>query len=83
MKETTFLRPLTGAYQRGAATITVAMQGDHGITLTMGGQTAVDLEPVRGTRFNIKGQNGSSVEFKGDDLVFYQGNNVSMATRKK
>jgi CubicO group peptidase (beta-lactamase class C family) len=83
MKETTFLRPLTGAYQRGAGIVTVAMQGDHAITLTMGGQTAVELEPVRGTRFNIKGQNGSSVEFKGDDLVFYQGNNVSVATKKK
>lgn len=82
MKETTFLRPLTGAYQRGPGTVTVAMQGDHAITLTMGGQ-AVELEPVRGTRFNIKGQNGSSVEFKGDDLVFFQGNNVSVATKKK
>jgi len=82
MKETTFLRPLTGVYQRGAGTVTVAMQGDHAITLTIGGQ-AVDLEPVRGTRFTIKGQNGSSVEFKGDDLVFYQGNNVSVATKTK
>jgi CubicO group peptidase (beta-lactamase class C family) len=83
MKETTFLQPLTGSYQRGPGTVTVAMKGDHAITLTVGGQTAVDLEPVRGTRFNIKGQNGSSVEFKGDDLVFYQANSVSMATRKK
>jgi CubicO group peptidase (beta-lactamase class C family) len=83
MKETTFLQPLTGAYQRGAGTVTVAMKGDHAITLAMGAQPAVELEPVRGTRFNIKGQNGSSVEFKGDDLVFYQANSVSMATRKK
>ncbi len=83
MKETSFLKPLTGAYQRGPATVTVAMQGDHAITMTTGGQTALELEPVRGTRFNIKGQNGSSVEFKGDDLVLYQANNVSVATRKK
>jgi CubicO group peptidase (beta-lactamase class C family) len=82
MKETTFLKPLTGAYQRGATTIHVAMKGDHAITMTVAGQP-VDLEPVRGTRFNIKGQNGSTVEFKGDDLVFYQTNNVSVATRKK
>ena len=81
MKETSFLKPLTGAYQRGPGTVTVAMKGDHAITLTLAGQP-VDLEPVRGTRFSIKGQNGS-VEFKGDDLVFYQGNNVSVATRKK
>lgn len=83
MKETTFLRPLTGAYQRGPATVTVAMMGDHAITLTTGGQSPVELEPIRGTRFNIKGQNGSTVEFKGDDLVFYQANSVSVATRKK
>jgi len=82
MMEKTFLEPLTGAYQRGPATVTVAMKGDHAITLAVGGQPAVDLEPVRGKRFNIKGQNGSSVEFKGDDLVFYQLNNVSVATRK-
>jgi CubicO group peptidase (beta-lactamase class C family) len=83
MRETTFLKPLTGAYQRGAGTVTVAMKDDRSITLAMPGQPAVDLEPVRGTRFSIKGQNGSIVEFKGDDLVFYQANSVSMATRKK
>ncbi len=83
MMETSFLQPLTGAYQRGPATVTVAMKGDHAITLTQGAQTAMELEPVRGTRFKIKGQNGSSVEFKGDDLVFYQANSVSVATRKK
>jgi hypothetical protein len=82
MKEKMFLQPLTGSYQRGAGTLMVAMKGDHTITLTMPGQSPLDLEPVRGTRFNIKGQNGSTVEFKGDDLVFYQGNNVSVATRK-
>jgi CubicO group peptidase (beta-lactamase class C family) len=82
MRETTFLRPLTGAYQRGNATITVAMKGDHAMTLTVAGQEPLELEPVRGKRFNIKGQNGSSVEFKGDDLVFFQPNSVSVATRK-
>jgi hypothetical protein len=83
MRETTFLQPLTGEYQRGRGIVTVAMKGDRSITLAMPGQPALDLEPVRGTRFNIIGQNGSSVEFKGDDLVFYQANNVSVATRKK
>ncbi len=83
LKETTFLQPLTGVYQRGTGTVTVAMKGDHAITLALAGQPALDLEAVRGTRFNIKGQNGSSIEFKGDDLVFYQANSVSVATRKK
>jgi len=83
MRETSFLQPLTGVYQRGRGTVTVAMKDDRSITLTMAGQPPVDLEPMRGTRFTIKGQNGSIVEFKGDDLVFYQANSVSMATRKK
>jgi CubicO group peptidase (beta-lactamase class C family) len=82
MRETTFLQPLTGEYQRGRGVVTVAMKDDRSITLAMQGQPALELEPVRGTRFNIVGQNGS-VEFKGDDLVFYQANSVSVATRKK
>jgi len=83
MRDKTFLQPLTGAYQRGPGTITVALKGDHAITLALPGQPVYDLEPIRGKRFNIKGQNGSSVEFKDDDLVFYQANSVSVATRKK
>jgi CubicO group peptidase (beta-lactamase class C family) len=84
MKETSFLRPLTGAYQRGggrggAATVTVAMKGDHAITIAMGAQGAVELEPMHGMRFRMA---NSVVEFKGNDLVFYQGNNVSVATRR-
>lgn len=83
MRETTFLQPLTGAYQRGAGAVTVAMKGDHAITLALAGQQPVDLEPVRGTRFKMAGPNGQTIEFKGDDLVFYQGNNVSVATKKR
>lgn len=83
MTEKTFLEPLTGTYQHGPATVMVAMKGDNAITLASAGQTPLELEPIRGTRFKIKGQNGASVEFKGDDLVFYQVNGVSVATRKK
>lgn len=59
------------------------MKGDHSISLALAGEPAVDLGPVRGTRFKIKSQNRSSVEFEGEDVVFCQGNNVSVATRKK
>lgn len=83
MKEKTFLEPLTGEYKRGSSTTLVAMKGDHQITLTLPGQPASDLEPVRGTRFSIKGQNGSTVEFRGDDLVIYQGRGVTVATKQK
>jgi hypothetical protein len=83
MKEKTFLEPLTGIYVRGPVNVTVAMQGDHAMSVTIPGQGTFDLEPVRGTKFDIKGLTGYSVEFKGDDLVFYQPNGTFSATRKK
>lgn len=83
MTEKTFLQPLTGAFQRGPITAVVAMKGDTALTLTMPGQPVYNLVPVRGTKFNIKELNGYSVEFKGDDLVFYQPNSTFSAKRKK
>ena len=83
MKTRTFLQPLTGIFARGPVDVTVAMKGDNAITLTIPGQGTFDLEPVRGTKFNIKGLTGYSVEFLGDDLVFYQPNGTFSATRKK
>jgi hypothetical protein len=83
MTEKTFLQPLTGEYKRGPATMLVAMRNDHQITLTVPGQPAAERVPVRGTRFSVKGQSGSVVEFRGDDLVIYQGRGVSVSTRQK
>lgn len=83
MNRQTFLEPLTGAYARGPATVTIAMKGTGGIAMTIPGQGTFDLEPVRGTKFNVKGLTGYSVEFKGEDLVFYQPNGTFTATRKK
>jgi hypothetical protein len=83
MTQKTFLQPFTGDYQRGPITAVVALKGDTALTLTMPGQPGYNLVPVRGTKFNIKELNGYSVEFKGDDLVFYQPNGTFSATRKK
>jgi acid phosphatase class B len=83
MSERTFLEPFTGSYQRGPAAVTVALKGDNGLTLTIAGQSPLDLVPVNGTKFSVKGMTGFNVEFKGDDLVFYQPNGTFMATRKK
>jgi len=82
MKTRSFLQPLTGTYLRGGSNVTIAMKGDDAITVSMA-QGSFDLEPVRGTKFNIKGMNGASLEFRGDDLVFYQNNGTFLATRKK
>ena len=83
MTQKTFLKPFTGDYQRGPITAVVALKGDTALTLTMPGQPIYNLAPVRGTKFNIKELNGYSVEFKGDDMVFYQPNGTFSATRKK
>jgi CubicO group peptidase (beta-lactamase class C family) len=83
MTETTFLRPLTGQYLRGPLTASVALSGEHALTLSLPGQPVYNLVPVRGTKFNIKELNGYSVEFKGDELVFYQPSGTFSAQRKK
>jgi hypothetical protein len=83
MTQKTFLQPLTGDFQRGPLMAVVALKGDNALTLAMPGQPVYNLVPVRGMKFNIKELNGYSVEFKGDDLVFYQPNGTFAATRKK
>jgi CubicO group peptidase (beta-lactamase class C family) len=83
MTQTTFLKPLTGDFQRGPLTAVIAMKGDNALTLTLPGQPVYNLVPVRGMKFNIRELNGYSVEFKGDDLVFYQPTGTFAASRKK
>jgi len=83
MTQKTFLQPLTGDYQRGPLLAAISLKGDSALTLTLPGQPVYNLVPLHGTKFNIKELNGYSVEFKGDDLVFYQPNGTFSATRKK
>jgi CubicO group peptidase (beta-lactamase class C family) len=83
MTQKTFLQPLAGEFQRGPLLAVVALKGDTALTLMLPGQPVYNLVPVRGTKFNIKELNGYSVEFKGDDLVFYQPSGTFAATRKK
>jgi hypothetical protein len=83
MLKKTFLQPLTGDYQRGPMLAVIALKGDSALTLTLPGQPVYNLVPVRGTKFNIKELNGYSVEFKGDDLVFYQPSGTFAATKIK
>src|SRR3984957_3741473 len=83
MTQKTFLQPLIGDYQRGPLLAAISLKGDSALTLTLPGQPVYNLVPVHGTKFNIKELNGYSVEFKGDDLVFYQPSGTFSATRKK
>jgi CubicO group peptidase (beta-lactamase class C family) len=83
MTQKTFLEPLTGRYQYGPVLAVVAMKGDAALTLALPGQPVYNLVPVRSRKFSIKELNGYSVEFNGDDLVFYQPSGTFSAARQK
>lgn len=82
------LERFVGEYQIEAQTITVALQGQDTLMLTVAGQPTYQLVPVRDTLFNIKGLNGYSVEFKKGEsesiveLVLHQPNGSFVAKRK-
>lgn len=88
MRERSFLEPLTGEYELGGVTVTVILQGDDTLILTVLGQRPHELVPTRGLSFDIKSLTGFSVEFKKDaagavmELVFYQPNGTFVAKRK-
>jgi hypothetical protein len=46
------------------------------------GQPQYELVAVRGTLFNVKQLPGFSVEFKGDQIIFYQPNGTFAGKRK-
>ncbi len=83
-----FLEPFAGAYEISGTTITVALQGEHSLTLAVPGQPTYTLIPVQGTTFTFKGLNGYSVEFKKSpagpvaEAIFYQPNGTFVAKRK-
>lgn len=81
MMEKAFLQPFTGQYQAGPLVAVVALKGDSALTLALPGQPVYNLVPVRGMKFNIKELNGYTVEFKDNELVFYQPGGTFSATR--
>jgi hypothetical protein len=82
MTQRSFLEPLTGEYQVGAQTVKVSLQGDSKLIISLGGQPPYELVPVKGTTFDLKGITGFSVEFKGNEIVFYQPNGTFTGKRK-
>ncbi len=87
MSERGFLEKFAGQYQLGPNTITFALRGEHTLTLSIPGQPVYELEPVRGTRFNLKGMSGFAVEFKQEggavtEVVFLQPESTVVAKRK-
>lgn len=88
MKSRDFLLPLAGQYDLGSLIATVSLRDDNALVLAIPGQSPYELLPVRGTRFDLKGLSGYTVEFKKDalgkvaDLAFYQPDGNYVAKRK-
>lgn len=88
MFEPSFLRQFTGVYDVGAAGWTIALVGDNSLELSSPGAPARKLVPRHGTRFDIQGASGLSIEFKQDsngntqELVLFSSRGVSVFKKK-
>jgi hypothetical protein len=51
----------------GPIEVTVALRGERTLTVTAPGTLPLDLEPVGGLRFGVKGQPAVTAEFELDD----------------
>ena len=86
-KDRGFLAPMVGRYTIGMAEFTIVLRPDG--VLTMAGRTgaASDLLGVRGTKFEVKGQTGYTVEFLPDaagrytQLALSRGGSTNVAQR--
>jgi len=83
-----FLSMLAGNYDIDGTICTVELRGENTLFVTVSGQPPYELEPYKGTEFNLKGLSGFSVEFELDDewekvkgLRFIQPNGVFEAKR--
>lgn len=87
LKDKAYLARLVGEYDLGPAKVTVALQGETTLTLTVPGQPTYTLEPGRANNFDLKGLSGFNVEFKQDEagtiteLIINQPNGVFHAKR--
>jgi CubicO group peptidase (beta-lactamase class C family) len=81
MYQLSFLQQFVGEYDLLGLTVTVALSKDK-LTLTVPGQPTYELEPYRGTEFNLKGQPGYSVRFLAKEVVFIQPGAVLTAKKK-
>jgi hypothetical protein len=81
MYQLSFLQQFVGEYDLLGLTVTVALLKDK-LTLTVPGQPTYELEPYRGTEFNLKDQPGYSVRFLPKEIVFIQPGEVLTAKKK-
>jgi CubicO group peptidase (beta-lactamase class C family) len=88
MRQRAFLEPFVGQYVLAGTIVTVELKGEHTLTLTVPGEPVYDLEPTRGTSFDLKGLSGYRAEFRRDtagavtELLLSQPNGTFVAKRK-
>ena len=63
MRERAFLERLAGTYTLPSMIMIATVQGDHTLVLGYTGQPTLELVPLEGTRFTLKGQPSITVEF--------------------
>jgi CubicO group peptidase (beta-lactamase class C family) len=63
-----FVEAFTGQWEipGSPAPLTISLRGDHTLVASNPGEPDVELIPKRGTTFEMKGQNGVTIEFKPD-----------------
>ncbi|HET8841911.1 MAG TPA: serine hydrolase [Ktedonobacteraceae bacterium] len=69
MMEKSFLEQFVGQYAMIGLPmmITVALKGEHALSLSLPGQPNYELLPSKGTAFTLKGLSGFSIEFRPDE----------------
>ncbi|HWZ43423.1 MAG TPA: serine hydrolase [Candidatus Saccharimonadales bacterium] len=88
MFEASFLGQFTGVYDIGAAGWTISLVGGNALELSTPGAPARKLIPRHGTRFDVQGATGLSIEFKQDsagktnELVLYGPRDASIFKKK-
>jgi CubicO group peptidase (beta-lactamase class C family) len=90
LTEHTFLATLVGEYEfpGDPAQYTLALRGEHTLVISRPGEPERELLPRRGTKFDLKGLEGYSIEFKLDasgkvsEAVLYTPDTVLIIKRK-
>lgn len=67
MTEKSFLEQFVGEYEFMGRSIAIALRGEKTLIASIPGQPDYELEPYKGTQFQLKGLAGFSLEFKKDD----------------
>jgi len=87
MSDPSFLKQFEGGYELMGLDVTVALRNDNVLMITVPGQPSYELDPYRGTEFNLKDFSGYSVRFmkekeKVTEAIFIQPGAVLSAKKK-